>query len=273
MIKWVQGNPLPMAVSLYTLQVGGNEQEKEAYYPQVGSTVRAKLVSSYRAIEYEVTMNGNVAVFSDDGTLPVGIYAVEIKVLETDRTLRSFHCKELQIVNSSSDLEVGEFQETGTNVVFADAVFVTGRDGVGISSVVVNEDDTLTVTYTNGETYTSPSLRGEKGDPFTYADFTPEQLAALKGEKGDEGKSAYQVAVENGYEGTKEEWLASLEGPQGEQGEQGPQGPQGPQGEQGPSGAFNYPSFHIDDNGHLIVTGAEEGQFHIDENGHLIFNS
>ena len=29
--------------------------------------------------------------------------------------------------------------------------------------------------------------KGEKGDPFTYADFTPEQLAALKGAKGDKG--------------------------------------------------------------------------------------
>lgn len=32
---------------------------------------------------------------------------------------------------------------------------------------------------------------------------------------GPEGKSAYEVAVENGYVGTEEEWLASLEGPVG----------------------------------------------------------
>ena len=30
-------------------------------------------------------------------------------------------------------------------------------------------------------------LKGPKGDPFTYADFTPEQLAALKGATGDRG--------------------------------------------------------------------------------------
>ena len=30
-------------------------------------------------------------------------------------------------------------------------------------------------------------LKGDKGDPFTYSDFTAEQLAALKGEKGDKG--------------------------------------------------------------------------------------
>lgn len=29
--------------------------------------------------------------------------------------------------------------------------------------------------------------RGEKGDPFVYSDFTPEQLESLKGSKGDKG--------------------------------------------------------------------------------------
>lgn len=32
---------------------------------------------------------------------------------------------------------------------------------------------------------------GEKGDPFTYADFTPEQLDALKGETGATGADGY----------------------------------------------------------------------------------
>ena len=32
-----------------------------------------------------------------------------------------------------------------------------------------------------------PYKKGPKGDPFTYSDFTPEQLAALKGDKGDDG--------------------------------------------------------------------------------------
>lgn len=39
----------------------------------------------------------------------------------------------------------------------------------------------------NGEIVDLPFLKGDKGDPFTYNDFTPEQLALLKGEKGDKG--------------------------------------------------------------------------------------
>jgi hypothetical protein len=50
------------------------------------------------------------------------------------------------------------------------------------------------------------------------------------------GPSAYEVAVAEGFTGTEDEWLASLEGPQGPQGPQGIQGVSGPQGIQGPKG-------------------------------------
>ena len=59
------------------------------------------------------------------------------------------------------------------------------------------------------------ALKGEKGDPFTYDDFTSEQLLALKGENGINGKSAYQLAVDKGFVGTEAEWIASLKGETG----------------------------------------------------------
>ena len=96
------------------------------------------------------------------------------------------------------------------------------------------------VDYFDGE-------KGDKGDPFRYEDFTAEQLASLKGDKGDKGdngidgkdgadghtpvkgidyfdgvngKSAYQIAVDNGFIGTEAEWLASLHGADGKDGVQ-----------------------------------------------------
>lgn len=41
----------------------------------------------------------------------------------------------------------------------------TGATGNGIASVVLNQDYTLTITYTNGNSYTTTSIRGEKGEP------------------------------------------------------------------------------------------------------------
>ena len=60
--------------------------------------------------------------------------------------------------------------------------------------------------------------KGDKGDPFRYEDFTPEQLAALKGPKGDKGEdglSAFNIAQLNGFQGTYVEWLKSLKGKDG----------------------------------------------------------
>ena len=45
-----------------------------------------------------------------------------------------------------------------------------------------------------------------------YRGTLTEWLASLNGDNGDDGKSAYELAVENGYRGTEEEWLASLKG-------------------------------------------------------------
>lgn len=48
--------------------------------------------------------------------------------------------------------------------------------------------------------------------------------------------SAYGIAVNHGFDGTEEEWLASLAGEPGPQGIQGPSGPKGDAGPQGPKG-------------------------------------
>lgn len=56
------------------------------------------------------------------------------------------------------------------------------------------------------------------------------------GEQGKDGKSAYEIAVEQGFKGSVEEWLKSLQGEPGVQGPQGPQGQQGIQGDKGDKG-------------------------------------
>lgn len=53
---------------------------------------------------------------------------------------------------------------------------------------------------------------------------------------GDPGKSAYEIAVENGFVGTEAEWLEQLRGEDGEPGPPGPEGPVGPPGPEGPIG-------------------------------------
>ena len=74
--------------------------------------------------------------------------------------------------------------------------------------------------------------------------------------KGDPGESAYQIAVDHGYVGTEEEWLASLHGATGAT---GATGPQGPQGEPGVSGGMLFPVMDFDaETGVLTISGLEQ---------------
>lgn len=80
-----------------------------------------------------------------------------------------------------------------------------------------------------------PGPQGEKGDPFTYDDFTPAQLAALKGEKGDKGdKGDPGPAGPQGPKGDPGE--TGPQGPKGDPGADGAVGPQGPKGDPGETG-------------------------------------
>ncbi|QXW55175.1 hypothetical protein KXY09_11165 [Bacillus velezensis] len=51
------------------------------------------------------------------------------------------------------------------------------------------------------------------------------------------GKSAYDIAVDNGFSGTVEEWLASLKGEKGNTGAKGATGDKGEKGNTGAKGA------------------------------------
>lgn len=109
------------------------------------------------------------------------------------------------IVNSSVNAN-GHLYIYYTDGTRKDAGPVVGNDGVGINSVYVASDGKLIVTYTNGITRSAGFVVGEKGDPFTYEDFTEEQLASLKGEDGADGKDAvtdqtYNPKSENAQSG------------------------------------------------------------------------
>lgn len=87
-------------------------------------------------------------------------------------------------------------------------------------------------------------IAGPKGDPFTYEDFTPEQLESLRGPEGPQGPQGIQgpegpqgIQGERGYQGLQgEKGEQGIQGPKGDKGETGPQGQQGIKGDKGDTG-------------------------------------
>lgn len=79
----------------------------------------------------------------------------------------------------------------------------------------VRKDDT--VLTPNGSLYTVTAV-DETAGTVTVDTVDVQSIKGIQGDKGETGASAYEVAVENGFEGTEEEWLASLKGAKGEAG-------------------------------------------------------
>ena len=65
--------------------------------------------------------------------------------------------------------------------------FPTPKDGVSVTDIDVNANNQIVFTMSDGTEFISgkiPTVKGDKGDPFKYSDFTHEQLTALKGADG-----------------------------------------------------------------------------------------
>lgn len=104
------------------------------------------------------------------------------------------------------------------------------------------DGETRRVTADDEKVYVQPSgpLDGDNAQPITPTD--KEQMEAAISEllrakengefNGQDGKSAYEVAVDEGFEGTESEWLDSLKG---DKGENGPKGDKGEKGDKGDS--------------------------------------
>ena len=75
-----------------------------------------------------------------------------------------------------------------------------------------------------------PSLGSTEGAVITKDDISVTEETSPSASAGEDlprGKSAYEVAVENGFNGTDEEWLASLKGATGAPGADGKDGEDG----------------------------------------------
>ncbi len=94
-----------------------------------------------------------------------------------------------------------------------------GKDGTGVNIITgLDSEDELPPTGSPGDAY---MIHGDlyvwQENSGTWKNVGPIQ--------GPEGKSAYDLAVKNGFEGTMEEWIESLKGPPGPPGPEGPPGP------------------------------------------------
>lgn len=146
-----------------------------------GQTYEANVVVSNIELENEL-VSTNVLWISNTFRLQVrrnNINAEELSKLPIPPDLQMPYDKLLQLIEDvEGKLENGEFN---------------GKDGVGIKSIEKTGSEGLVDTYT-----------------ITLTDASTFVYSVTNGRDGIDGKSAYEIAVQNGFKGTEQEWLESL---------------------------------------------------------------
>ena len=192
--------------------------------------IRAAAGAKVRFILFEVTPNeDNTAVLKKVAVLGDAVADSETKVaaLEFDGGYMIEHdhaaviaCAETSVVQG---ITLPGLTTEGV-LSFEDANYFGSQDGTEISGY-----------YTDRETGVDAILPTATIDFDLIDDMTLSEYVNRSG-GGASGKSAYEIAVENGFEGTEEEWLASLKGEPGPAGADGAPGKDGAAGSPGKDG-------------------------------------
>ncbi len=241
------------------------------------------LINEQKAAEYGVIFAPEAESTWEDVTLPENLKAkAEKKLHEQFITLRETY--EIKAV----DLHLTDKSIEALNI--CEYVPVNSRPH-GISSNYLLTKAEIWLTEPQNSVFSLGSSRRTLSDMNTGSSNTTVPRGS-----GANGLSAYELAVLDGYTGTKEEWLASLKGKDGQtiipvigengnwfingedtglpsRGEQGEKGDTGDAGSSG-GGSGGMCAFEIREDGCLWVTADTQEQadrFYINEDGYLIY--
>lgn len=172
---------------------------------------------------FDVTVEGSKAIFSLDKALPANDYELYLKIGDYYFPSRedSFLLRVINAYDVIEDIDLNDIQtiDIVVDALRADIIEALKPEvGSYVDQILVDDPE---------------RFRGEKGDKLTRHDLTDEEWASLKGEDGNSltfeqlsfeqreelrGHSAYQVAVNEGFDGSVEEWFESLKGDKGDTG-------------------------------------------------------
>jgi len=189
-------------------------------------TVKVRLTDDGVAIDWTTLSRVRATIYSDAQRALAGRCDVSVDAENPTLLVCQYAATKPQYVGVNrivvSATYMGEMK-TYDKPAFTFVRWTADQEGEEITIDDPDVDVEITV-----EDISSSILQEAVDAAFTAADRANDAAAAAEHmvdiHTGPQGKSAYEVAVEEGYVGTEEEWLASLVGPQGQQGIQGETG-------------------------------------------------
>ena len=144
---------------------------------------------------------------------------------------------ELYMECGYAKMPVTEYTVEGSTITFTFWGKDQNRTGVYGLKLTGNAGDEGMFTFDACEVFRLVSTSCQAGGADTCATISVESVEVSSDlEVPANGLSAYQIALQNGFQGTEGEWLASLKGEKGDKGDKGDTGLQGAKGEKGDKG-------------------------------------
>lgn len=166
----VKGNTFSLAIPLQVYAVEDGELVLRDYTPESGDNITIRLKGDRRNYTYIPATNGSTAFIHLEGSEIVGVYAVEVEIVKDDDSkLTSMRFEQLSIVESIDELNEGQITEgIEQGAIYLDPeIFIAGKDGRGIVSIIKTSTiglvDTYTITYTDNTTSTFNVTNGKDG--------------------------------------------------------------------------------------------------------------
>lgn len=167
---------------------------------------------------------------------------------KTSETAAKQALQDTETEHTAALQDIARARTTALNDVAASTKTATAAANTATQQATAAAGSASTATTKAGEASTSAGAAKNDADRAEKASTNAANAAtdAVKQAKEAgtfDGQSAYALAVQLGFTGSEEDWIASLKGAKGDKGDTGAQGPEGatgatgPQGQQGPTGA------------------------------------
>lgn len=167
---------------------------------------------------------------------------------KTSETAAKQAMQDTETEHTAALQDIARARTTALNDVAASTKTATAAANTATQQATAAAGSASTAVTKAGEASTSAGAAKNDADRAEKASTNAANAAtdAVKQAKEAgtfDGQSAYALAVQLGFTGSEEDWIASLKGAKGDKGDTGAQGPEGatgatgPQGQQGPTGA------------------------------------
>lgn len=174
--------------------------------------------------------------------------AASEKNAKTSETAAKQALQDTETEHTAALQDIARARTTALNDVAASTKTATAAANTATQQATAAAGSASTAVTKAGEASTSAGAAKNDADRAEKASTNAANAAtdAVKQAKEAgtfDGQSAYALAVQLGFTGSEEDWIASLKGAKGDKGDTGAQGPEGatgatgPQGRQGPTGA------------------------------------